>query len=508
MRKLSIITSILHQIFVWIVMIMLVACNTVATTPSSDIQTGVHESMATTLASQTFVSHQFHIVLDIPTEWQIVRSLRSNNVLTIDSEDFAIEEVYQDEQSLLVLSALTIDAPVVDVCETVARRSGYRFGSEPTITMLTGQMQPICIIQPSGDQPTDFSGEWAAIISYPEPTVLGLHFDTFQHVAIIANETHIESLAQSIRFEVSPQDYLASALDIIEHNGLSFNADLNWEEVRAEAFSLAEDAETLAGTHSAIKHAFGALQTGHTFFFTPEQVAAGQNIAVDGSQAVSGKRLENGIGYVALKDIGGNLETLQEYANALQQIVQEIDQSPTCGWIVSLRGNTGGSVFPMVAGLSSIIGEGEIGGFLLADGQRKILALQDGNVLIDGVVVPGFGELLDKPSYTLKQPMPPVAVLVDQRSASAAEITAIAFIGRPDSRLFGEPTGGYTTGNEVFPLFDGALLILTFAKELDRTGTVYSESITPDELVSSNDVMDVAIEWLLTQPACASDQSE
>jgi C-terminal processing protease CtpA/Prc len=227
---------------------------------------------------------------------------------------------------------------------------------------------------------------------------------------------------------------------------------------------------------------------------------------MDGSLAVSGKRLENGIGYVALQDIGGNIDTLKGYANELQRLIQDIDQEPTCGWIVSLRGNTGGSVFPMVTGLAPIIGEGEIGGFLLPDGNRKMLSLQKGNVWIDGDVVPKFGELLDAPSYTLKEPMPPVAVLVDQQTASAAEITALAFIGRPESRLFGEPTGGYTTGNEVFPLFDGAMMILTFAKELDRTGKIYSEQIIPDVIVPSSEAMDVAIEWLLTHLTCSSEQ--
>ena len=67
----------------------------------------------------------------------------------------------------------------------------------------------------------------------------------------------------------------------------------------------------------------------------------------------------------------------------------------------------------MVAGLSPIIGEGEIGGFLQANGQRKILSLQDGNVLIDDIVVPKYGELLNEPLYTLKNPMPLVTPGLD-----------------------------------------------------------------------------------------------
>jgi hypothetical protein len=488
------------KFFITILISILVACSPiVAQIPVKD------EPMISPLSTQTFVSHQFHIVLDIPEEWQIVRSVRSNRVIAIGVEDFAIEEVYQGENGLLVIAALKDDVSISEACKIVARKSG-RFGSEPTIKEISGQDQLGCTIQPSVDQPAEFSGQWAAIRSYPEPVELGLHLETHHHLVIIGYEPHIEAMAQSIRFEITPQEYLASTLDIIADTGMSFNADLNWDEVQEKAFTLADGAETTADTYLAIKYALTALETEHTFFFSPEEVAVGQNSVVDGSQAVSGKRLENGIGYVALQDIGGNLETLKDYANTLHHIIQDIDQEPTCGWIVSLRGNTGGSVFPMVAGLTPIIGEGEIGGFLLPNGQRRILSLDEGFVLVDGVVIPQFGELLNEHLYTLKEPLPPVAVLVDQQTASAAEITALAFIGRSNSRLFGEPTAGYTTGNEVFPMFDGAMMILTFAKELDRTGKVYFESIIPDEIVSSSEVMDAAIKWLLTHPMCISDQ--
>jgi len=325
------------QIFALVLIIMLTACSPVEA-PTTALSTATH-------TSQAFVSHQFHITLEVPGEWQIIRSIRSDKLLTIDSEDFAIEEVYQSEQGKLVISALTYDPPVDEICETVAHNSVNRFGSEPTIKTMTVQEQPGCIIQPSDDQPAEFSGEWAAVVSYPEPTVLGLHFDTFHHVLIIANEPHIEKLAQSIHFEIAPQEYLTSALDIIEHTGMSFNDDLDWDEVRAEAFALAKGAETASDTHAAIKHALSALQTGHTYFFTPQQVSAGQNSFVDGSQAVSGKRLANGIGYLSLQDIAGNLETLKDYANTFHHIIQDIDQEPTCGWIVSLRGNTGAIIF-------------------------------------------------------------------------------------------------------------------------------------------------------------------
>jgi hypothetical protein len=454
---------------------------------------------------QTFISHQFHISLEVPVEWQITRSLRSNNVLTIASVDLAIEEVYDGENGKLLISALPIELPVNEVCKILVGGVDDRFGSEPDIKMISTQDQPGCIILPSGYQSSDFYGELAAVVSYPEPTLLGLNLETFHYVLIIAKDLDMERLAQSIRFDITPEEYLSSTLDIIEDTGISFDEDLNWEEVREEASVIAGEAETFLDTYGAIRFAMNALQTGHTFFLTPEQVAGGLGSSPDGSMAVSGSRLENEIGYVALQEINGNLDTLTSYANTLHNIIQDIDQEPVCGWIVSLRGNTGGSMFPMITGLAPIIGEGNIGGFLLVDGQRMILSIENGKVLIDDVVVQNYGELLNEPLYTLKNPMPPVAVLVDRHTASAAEIATLAFIGRPDSRIFGESTSGFTTGNEAFPLFDGALLILSVSVELDRDGNIYSESLLPDEIVSSEASLDAAIEWLLSQENCSKE---
>jgi hypothetical protein len=77
---------------------------------------------------------------------------------------------------------------------------------------------------------------------------------------------------------------------------------------------------------------------------------------------------------------------------------------------------------------------------------------------------------------------PPVAVLVGPATASSGEALAIAFRGRPSTRLFGATTRGLTTSNRVFPLSDGSLLNLSTAAFADRTGTSYPNGVTPDEL--------------------------
>ncbi|MGV9658891.1 S41 family peptidase [Streptomyces koyangensis] len=73
--------------------------------------------------------------------------------------------------------------------------------------------------------------------------------------------------------------------------------------------------------------------------------------------------------------------------------------------------------------------------------------------------------------------MPPVAVLTGPRTASAGEAVAIAFRERPDTRTFGDPTSGVPTANAPYPLSDGALVVLTTAREpTARAGSTTARS--------------------------------
>src|SRR5438093_4023326 len=82
--------------------------------------------------------------------------------------------------------------------------------------------------------------------------------------------------------------------------------------------------------------------------------------------------------------------------------------------------------------------------------------------------------------------MPPVAVLTNGNTASAGEAVAISFRGRPSTRSFGSPTYGVPTANTFMKLSDGASILVTTAREADRTGRVYGidEKLQPDQQVS------------------------
>jgi C-terminal processing protease CtpA/Prc len=77
-------------------------------------------------------------------------------------------------------------------------------------------------------------------------------------------------------------------------------------------------------------------------------------------------------------------------------------------------------------------------------------------------------------------------LLTGNNTASAGEIVALAFKGRENVYLYGEPTAGLTTANATYSLSDGSLLVLTVCKEADRNGKICDGRILPDMTISSN----------------------
>src|SRR5438270_7244326 len=53
--------------------------------------------------------------------------------------------------------------------------------------------------------------------------------------------------------------------------------------------------------------------------------------------------------------------TATAFATRVQELIRAVDQPPACGWIVNLRQNGGGLMWPMLAGIGPLLGEGEAG---------------------------------------------------------------------------------------------------------------------------------------------------
>ena len=207
-------------------------------------------------------------------------------------------------------------------------------------------------------------------------------------------------------------------------------------------------------------------------------------------------RIGGDLGYVLLPGTSG----ADSFVQAVRQGIATADAPTVCGWIVDLRRDTGGEMWPMFQAMRAIVGEPPFGSFVDSSGTRTAWAYPtSGDGSAPGAVTP------------LSHPHGPVAVLTSRLTAGAAEAVVVAFLGRPETRSFGEPTWGTPTTSRFDTLADGAMLQLTEAFDADRAGVEHRSRIAPDEampvdwarLGSPDDpVIITAGTWLRAQPGC------
>jgi carboxyl-terminal processing protease len=287
--------------------------------------------------------------------------------------------------------------------------------------------------------------------------------------------------------------YLTRIIDIAVANSIN-RSTINWTTFRSSVIESAGSAQTIADLSPAIRTAITLLHDGHSSY----RSASGSTIFVPLRSCVPPAAvplsLPPNIGSVRVGAFSGTVEQANAFARQIQDSIAAADRDDLIGWIVDLRSNGGGNMWPMVAGLGPILGEGPLGYFIGPTGTETLWEYRNGASTSGGTALTTV-----IPAYALKRQQPRVAVLSDIGIASSGEATLIAFKQRANTRSFGQGTCGLSTANSTFTLSDGALFNITSAVMADRVKTRYGESVAPDEAISDPaQTIQRAIEWLQT----------
>mgnify|MGYP000657101404 CR=1 FL=1 len=300
----------------------------------------------------------------------------------------------------------------------------------------------------------------------------------------------------------SPQvaGYLTEFFDLVRGQALDRDS-VDWEVLRRDANALSATADSLSDVHDVLDFTLRRIDR-HSFLQPPaahRSWATGNNDddAVDPDlQYATGRRVENDMVYLNMPGVSsGHEKTLRAYADSLTRLIVRLDQPGTSKWVLDLRGNTGGNCWAMLAGIGPLLGDGLCGYFMQRDGSRA-----NSWWYWEGASWLGpRQQLILTDPYVLRQPAR-VAVLYGPKTSSSGEVVAIAFRGLPRSRSFGQPTGGYSTGNRTLYLSDGAAVLLTATVYGDRHKVPYGAEIQPDVTVFSVKGLDAPAEaaaaWL------------
>ena len=232
----------------------------------------------------------------------------------------------------------------------------------------------------------------------------------------------------------------------------------------------------------------------HSFFRTPTQIQNRKNR--DSATIFSTSRyLGENIGYIQLPAFSSyNQETIRKYANTIRNQIQELDTTYIIkSWIVDLRNNGGGNMWPMLAGINSLQDDGVTGYFLSNKKIKSAWNIRNGKINYTNLTIS---------NYKVNQKNPKIAVLVNKNTGSSGEMTAISLIGLPNIKTIGQPTAGYTTVNSRIYLKDGTELYLATGYCADRNKKKYIGKIIPDEIISDEDsqkedlTLAAAMKWL------------
>jgi len=312
--------------------------------------------------------------------------------------------------------------------------------------------------------------------------------------------------------ELPAPEAQAQLLDMLEKESL-YRDRVDWPVIRARLKAAQADP---AKAREVLQEATGRSSGGHGLWISATQLH-GTAQRLERSNGAAGpasgpirpvEALEPRIGRV---EIGGYAvmqgpaadQQMKERAQRWQAIIRDQDTGSRCGWIVDLRGNTGGNMWPMLLGAAPLLRTTpgaieDVGSFATAEGPSR-WQLTPSSVRLGKRVRVDLGA----PGYQLKHPGAPVAVLIGPRSASSGEASVLAFRGRPQTRSFGQPTAGLSTANEMRPLVDGSALLLTTSVMQDRKGGGDGLKIEPDQRTDGDAVTAAAAQaWLLAQPAC------
>ena len=309
--------------------------------------------------------------------------------------------------------------------------------------------------------------------------------------------------------------FLTSAIDVMQQHALN-GQSVDWTAIRQGAFKRAAGAFNPIDTYPAIYWALVQINDPNSHLrlpagLYPDQIALLEQAEKDARASApapaqpvppptpfTARHLPEGhidvvqgknFGHVVLPTCSAkDNDGLLLYAADVRRILTDLSNQKAQGWIIDLRGNTGGNMWPMLTGIGPILGEGVVGSFVAADGKIPWF-YQDGKSgtrTSAGLETVSLN-LQDTPLRVT--PLAAVAVLVDSSTASSAEAVAIAFHGREETRFFGQHTAGKSNAVQPYNLSDGAELYITTAIDADRTGKAFPDGLTPDEVLSGLDAM-------------------
>ncbi|MBL0083247.1 MAG: hypothetical protein IPP37_12835 [Saprospiraceae bacterium] len=304
---------------------------------------------------------------------------------------------------------------------------------------------------------------------------------------------------------------LKSILDHAQSASL-YRQNVDWNQLRNEVLERAGNRASMEEMQAALNYLLEALGDEHGKIFFQQNVVAYyfgglkdhhkgfdvniyNDIQSGQKYSFEVKMLASDIGYVRLcgMPMGDNYKMAEELGRKICYVQDDLPQN----WVLDLRYNGGGNMFPMAEALVPLLGEGPVGGTDgILDAEDAVWQVKDENFY--------YGDFtLAIPKKCLFSRLPKIAVLTSMYTTSSGEAIAVMYKGRDNTR-FWPKTLGMTTVTDWQPIDENTTMSISVSYYKDRKGKVYKEYVEPDEYfpfeenpLSANDqCLKRAMAWL------------
>lgn len=209
------------------------------------------------------------------------------------------------------------------------------------------------------------------------------------------------------------------------------------------------------------------------------------DLAAQESGKISIALLQIETGYIRIPGIQAFGESeVNKYARIILDSLSVLASQKVKKIVIDLRLNTGGNLYPMLSGLSPLLGEGIIEYETDAEGNE----IRKWEIKKNNFIISGYQTTSIPDTFTFALNKMPVVILTGPLTGSSGSMTAIAFKHRSNTYFIGEPTAdGYTTSNGYF--WFSPELTMNFATNFvaDRKKNLYKNTFNPDLFIPGGD---------------------
>lgn len=330
-----------------------------------------------------------------------------------------------------------------------------------------------------------------------------------------------------------PKRVLDSIITVAKTQSL-YRENVDWSALEKQIYDRFEDSDTITSIIEPVKYLLTELEDFHGSLFFKGQHYKGttkrkRNVTYDyqskdyfdkmsniyqktvNQDIIKGFIVNENIAYIEIPLImpyGGDATEVMKQTVKIRNKVCELNDKKPNGWIIDIRGNLGGNVYPMLMGLAEMLPlQIDLGGDSY-DGN----SIRDKWKLDDGIFYYGGGSYQNIPklscntSQTNKETK--VAVLISRYTASSGEVVACALKGQKNIKIFGEQTSGATTANSWTPIGKDVVFNPAISYYVSKDKTVHKDGIIPDTLITEDydinnptegKVFEIAKEWIIEQ---------